>query len=246
MEILGYSERGAINALLYEIAFSSAPVDGVTSLLRQAAFANCALQLDDVSGVTCLVEQSLSDFGDADAILLLHRPSGGTAVFLEGKVKPAQTSVWTLQREFERFKDGLESTVSSSNLFAQLYHKVRFVGAATCGDQRLSRGVTFPHCSSKRLRKIGGNPVVLRAVEQVGPFLNDPYYVGLVPDSPQNVRTFVSERLNNSRFDVLDGWDVSRWGFLCWTDVAKFCADDGLPVTSGVLKFNREIFTKGS
>ena len=117
------------------------------------------------------IEQSLSDFGDADAIVLIDRTEGGkSAVFIEGKVKSSQAATWTLTEQFETFRLGLDSKVSSSNLFTQLYHKVRFVEAARCGDKNaLHTGVPFPTCSSKQLRRIGKNPVVLRATEAIAP-----------------------------------------------------------------------------
>src|SRR5262249_3098227 len=147
--------------------------------------------------------------GDADAIVLLDRPSGRSAIFIEGKVRGSQSTEWTLDEQFEMFRQGLTSRLHSSNLFTQLYHKARFVRAAL-GDEHgdLRNGVRFPSCSSKQVRRIGDNPVVLRALERVSPYLDDSYYLAIVPDTPSNVRTFVADILTPFAHDALPHWDV--------------------------------------
>ena len=237
MNILGYSERGAINSLMFEIAFSPDPKILLRRLLDRAMFLGCAPPREEIQMATALIEQSLSDFGDADAVLLLERVHLKSAVFVEGKVKSSQTKSWTLSDQFAAFEQGLASTLSSSNLFAQLYHKVRFAHAAAA--DALLQGVNFPQCSSKRVRHIGSNPVVRRAVEMMKPYVGNSYYLGIVPDSPQNVHTFVAETLAPFAHTALEHWDVSRWGFLCWSDVHDFCAAEGLTRTQRVLEFNQ-------
>jgi hypothetical protein len=53
---------------------------------------------------------------------------------------------------------------------------------------------------------------VLRLVETIAPYAGDAYYLAIVPDSPQNIRAFVSETLAQFAHDGLELWDVSRWG----------------------------------
>jgi hypothetical protein len=86
MRIIGYSERGAVNALLYEIAYAPNSAELLQRLLARARFP-LAGGPGPVETATVLMEQSLSDFGDADAILLLDGSGGKSAVFLEAKVK---------------------------------------------------------------------------------------------------------------------------------------------------------------
>ena len=240
MRVLGYSERGAINALIFEIAFSSQPEQILGRLLERALFLGCTPPDWQANSARALIEQSLSDFGDADAILLLDHARGRTSVFVEGKVRGSQAQEWTLKEQFEAFQQGLSATVNSSNLFAQLYHKARFVDAVrTEGQLALHAGLDFPSFSTKRRRRIGRNPVVLRAVEQIAPYAADAYFLATVPDSPANVRDFVSGTLSRFTHESLELWDVSRWGFLCWSDVHDFCLENGLITTSQVLEFNK-------
>lgn len=108
MNILGYSERGAINSLMFEIAFSSDPKGLLRRLLDRAMFLRCDPPTGEITTATAMIEQSLSDFGDADAVLLLDRPQLKSAVFLEGKVKASQAKTWTLTEQFAAFEQGLE------------------------------------------------------------------------------------------------------------------------------------------
>jgi hypothetical protein len=217
-------------------------VSSFRKLLHRATFlpGGGPQALDRAAIATVLVEQSLSDFGDADAILLLDRQGAKSAVFLEAKVKTAQAAAWRLQDEFAQFQAGLKSTLNSSNLFTQLYHKVRFVEAARSGDGRaLVSGVAFPSCSTKKRRRIGDNPVVLQAVKEITPYLGDVSYVAIVPDVRNEVERFRRDVLDPFRPPGLDRWDTTRWGFLCWSEVRSFCESEGLRRTVEVLDFNR-------
>src|SRR5437016_2959456 len=102
MKLLGYSERGFINALLHEIAYRERETaqDLVKELFRlvkwpserppDALFNDCD---------TILVEQSFSDFGDADALFLFKFGTEGGAVFFEGK----RGEDYTLDRAWKKF-----------------------------------------------------------------------------------------------------------------------------------------------
>lgn len=239
MKVLGYSERGAVNSLVFEIAYSAQPTTLLERLLEHALFPVGYQLAKPISCATVLVEQSLSDFGDADAILLLDSDGAKSAMFIEAKVKSSQAGCWSIKEEFAKFQDGLLSTVSSSNLFTQLYHKIRFAEAACSkGQQLLHAGIAFPGCSTKGVRRIGSNRVVLRAVEMIVPYLERVWYMALVPDSASNIDPFIRDVLRTFKPTELEAWDTSRWGFLCWSDVHEFCRSEGLNRTAAVLDFN--------
>jgi hypothetical protein len=239
VEALGYSERGAVNSLLFEIAYSANPNELLQRLLRRAIFMSDTGPFKPINSSTVLIEQSLSDFGDADAVLLLESGAVKRALFVEAKVRACQTEPWRIQDEFAKFQGGLSSTLSSSNLFSQLYHKVRFVEAARCDRQQLLHsGLPFPACSTKALRRIGSNPVVLEAVRRITPYLQDVTFLGLVPDCRASVCGFLRDALYVFNPEQLVGWDTSRWGFLCWGEVQEFCEAEGLRRTLEVLEFN--------
>jgi hypothetical protein len=236
IKIMGYSERGALNTLLFEIGSAPNGIQLLQALLSRALFPFGTSPTLQTEAITAFLEQSLSDFGDGDLILLLETLPLKSTFFVESKVK---TNNWSLRVEFDKFQKGLGSKLKSSNLFTQLYHKQRFVNAARCTDSHaLHHGVTFPDCSTKAVRKIGENRVVLRAVKAITPYLQAVYYLALVPDKAADVRRFVGETLENFKPNMLGAWDVSNWCFLCWADVYEFCKSEGLQRTVAVLDFN--------
>jgi hypothetical protein len=188
-----------------------------------------------------LIEQSLSDFGDADAVLLLDSAKSKTAVFIEAKVKSSQAERWTLQGEFGDFEQGqhTEGQLNSSNLFTQLYHKARFVaGLKSGGVAALEAGLELPLCSTKAVRKIGSNPIVLKAVRVIEPYCEQVWYLALVPDTMSNVDVFFQRFVAAPQPAGFIGWDAPRWGGLAWEAVSEFCTTAGMKNTGEVLKFN--------
>ena len=89
MELFGYSERGFLNALFYECFHKrSDPASLIMCFLKLAKWPRLPAPPTFLETGTCstiLVEQSLSDFGDADAIILCDGTGGKDCVFLEGK-----------------------------------------------------------------------------------------------------------------------------------------------------------------
>ncbi|MDH7499042.1 MAG: hypothetical protein QHH30_01490 [candidate division NC10 bacterium] len=239
MKVIGYSERGALNSLLYEISYSESAERLVGELLTLVHFPFLSCGVVGITEATILVEQSLSDFGDADAVMLLCSSDGPMAVFIEAKVKPSQKAAWHIEEEYQQFVDGTATTVSSSNLFTQLYHKVSFVsGLRRGGITELERGLRFPPSSTLRQRKIGYNAVVHRATEQIRMFLKQVRYVALVPDEPDRVAEFFATRLAMSAPPGYDEWSTRDYGFICWCEIESFCRTQGLLNTIQVLEFN--------
>jgi hypothetical protein len=123
MEIFGYSERGIINSLLYEMKFSQNNLQLLNDFLPLVSFPYQIVNFK-ISGAKILIEQSFSDFGDADAVLLLNNEGNNQVNFIEAKVKTSQGK-WSIYDEFEKFKSGVPKSEPpkgfSSNLFVQLY-----------------------------------------------------------------------------------------------------------------------------
>ena len=240
MEILGYSERGLLTSLLYEIAQKENPFSTLAKLLKLAVFPFQTFDYGEILGAEVFIEQSFSDFGDADALLLLTCEAGQISMFVEAKVKPYQQKTWQIEREWEKFIQGTMSRLGSSNLFTQLYHKVRMVDVLREGGlERLQRGVPFPPCSTKQLRKIGRNRVVLSAVKRLEQFLDASYYLAILPVEPENLAHFYQDILQTNAPNALAGWDVRCYGYLSWVDVEIFCLKLGLMNTHKIFRHNR-------
>lgn len=244
MELLGYSERGFINALLYETAYrdpeaSRELVKGLFGLVKwplssppDALFDRCA---------TIFVEQSFSDFGDADGLFLFSFGEGGGSVFLEGK----RGQDYTLRRAWGRFIDSYRSRRRSrgltSNLFCQVYFKQRLANALAAGSgEDVGEGLIFeaPFELASRRRKIGDNPVVLASADKLRAYLGEVYFLLMVPE-PWTVdleRWWLREVAAASPAPA--SWDVSRWGMISIPEIVRFCQRTGLARTLEVVQHN--------
>ncbi len=239
MKILGYSERGLVNALLYDIQHSPDAVPLLEILLSHAHFPFVAAPGISIRDAEVLIEQSFSDFGDADAVLLITNETHRISIFVEAKVKPSHTPRWLISDEYSKFVVGTRTKLDSSNLFTQLYHKQHMVSSLRMGGiQALQTGVRFPDSSSKPIRKIGNNPVVLRAASKVQEYLGATYYLALIPDTPTNVARFFQERLQQATFPDLPYWNVGSYGYLTWSEIAGFCSEHKMEHTLDVFRFN--------
>jgi hypothetical protein len=239
MQILGYSERGIINALFYDIQKSKDAETLLEMLLLLAEFPFVSDAAFRVVSAEILIEQSFSDFGDADVVLLINTGEHRISVFIEAKVKPSQISRWLIDDEFSQFVSGTQSKLHSSNLFTQLYYKLQMTTALRLGGlSALKDGVQFSQVSSKILRKIGNNAVVLRAAAKVQEYLDRTYYLSIVPDKPSNVNRFFNNAFKQAIFTDLVGWNIMHYGYLTWLDIEGFCTKHGLTNTLEVLRFN--------
>lgn len=239
MNVVGYSERGIVNSLFYEIARSADPAGVLHSLLAQATFP-FTQQRPLLGEATVLVEQSFSDFGESDSVALIRGDGEKTcSVFVEAKVKTFQVWDWHIRDEFGEFRKGVNHKVSSSNLFTQLYHKVRLVaGLRQGGLQQLQKGVPFPAWSSKPLRKIGNNGVVLDAATRLQSHLGEVFYLAIVPDASDRVAAFFPELQALPHPTLANTWDVTTYGYLTWSQVRAFCVQAGLTRVVTVFDYN--------
>jgi hypothetical protein len=240
MQLIGYSERGVLNALLYEIAYSSAPSELLSDLVSHMVFPFTESRPPPAEA-DVLIEQSFSDFGDADALILFTEDvAPSCSIFVEAKVKSYQATDWSIGKEFKRFQSGLQGTASSSNLFTQMYHKYRLVQSLQQGgSETLKQGVVFPDWSSKQRRKIGANKVVLEAVRRLQNRIGQVFYVALVPEQPERVEAFCRSALDRGKVAGVPDWDISTWGYLTWSQVEGFCEAKRLKRTLEVFCFNR-------
>jgi len=243
-KILGYSERGIINSLFYEIGSKSSSNKLLGELLSLAYFHAISPSFD-IEDAIILIEHSFSDFGDADAVILIENAGHKQAIFIEAKVKTWEKTGWRICDEFRKFKNGTRDiNVYSSNLFTQLYHKYRLVEAIKeMGIDRVSNeGVVFPNWSSKKKpRKLGNNGVVIETTKKIKNYLNETFYIGIVPDQNNRIESFVTGKLTNfGNKDELDWhWSTKTWGWLSWEKIHKFCEKSNLELTCWNFNHNK-------
>ncbi len=240
MEIIGYSERGMLNSLFYEIAYSQNDLQLLNEFLKSIYFPYKAINFQ-ISEAKLLIEQSFSDFGDADAVLLLNNQGNNQIAFIEAKVKTSQRKRWNISEEFGEFTKGIaENNINSSNLFVQLYHKVSLIKALQDGDiKQVQNGVQFPKGSAKKNRKIGENKVVLKAVNLLVPYCSDALFIAIVPDNNSSIKAFYQDTLKDYKPSGFQYWNIMNWGFISWEDVESFCKKHGLSRTIENFCFNK-------
>ncbi|NQE06161.1 hypothetical protein C5S32_09860 [ANME-1 cluster archaeon GoMg1] len=252
MEIGGYSERGVINSLFYEIKHSQSNLKFLNELLSHISFPYRSINFE-ISDARILIEQSFSDFGDADVVVLVENKNRKQAMFIEAKVSAFKN--WHISREFEKFTEAIEKIREiterngdaqeikrklTSNLFMQLYSKTRMMKTLQKGDvTQLHGGVQFPKVSSKEYRKIGNNEVVLKAVGQLKLYCKDTFFVALVPEDISRLRQFYQHTLSDYSPKGFQEWDVRSWGYISWAEVEDFCERYSLKETLKVFEFNK-------
>ncbi len=265
MKVHGYSERGVLNSLLYEILYSNSGDELLSRLISRALFP--LTDNEPLSGAaTVFVEQSFSQFGDADAVILMSSDGANCAVFVEAKVqrsRPHRRRRRTRKPErllisdqFDKFEAGVQRESQtdkdfSSNIFTQLYHKHRLVSALKGnGIEALQQGLEFPSWSfgpdsSRKKRKIGQHPVVLRAVKRIQQHAENVFYLALVPDTDMQVADFFANRLCKVQLPTVPEWDPSHFGYLTWAGVKSFCEINRLVATLEVFAHNQgQIFSE--
>ncbi len=228
-DLCGYSERGMLNALFYDMRAGENDAERLTRI--HAFLSLCRFPCQDelypfrnarLGGGRIRIEQSFSGFGDPDTLILLEEqgePVQWHSVFLEAKVKTAQKSMWSIREEWQRFRILRRLGQSDSNLFIQLNAKARLVRSP-----QLLPGVQPARVASPAL---GNNSVVRRAAKELASYRQSPWFLALVPDSPCNTETLFREVLCGlSAADPRCPFhqpNPGRWGFLCWSELEKFC-----------------------
>ncbi len=246
MQLLGYSERGFINAFFYGVFHHANPSEIIRGFLNLAHWPLLEARPSVIEAAMVdiiMIEQSFSDFGDADVLVLVSTPQEKVAFFCEAK----RGKAWKLKVEWDQFKARFQNALSGgeSNIFRQLYLKQRMVQGLFAGDD-LDAGIEFdgvlrPTRGTGR-RKIGKNKVVLNAVDKLKPYSSSAYYLILTPEPwrdqtttlLQSVRTF-GPAPNDPKPRA---WDISRWGIVSLEDMVQCCKDRNLDHAAAVAEFN--------
>jgi hypothetical protein len=221
IEVRGYSERGMINALVYEMRYGGDSLGRLREILGLCRFPNSAVQPDlaEIRGAKIRIEQSFSDFGDLDLLILLDGRVK-QAFFIEAKVKTYQSRHWRVAAEWRAFTEMLrKSQVPKSNLFVQLYRKLRLAHRACHPDD--------PPAADGISRRwlVGDNAIVRRAAEELSDYCGNMWFVGLIPDPVSAEADVIACLRSVGRYvhPTLPAWDATRWGYLLWERVEQAC-----------------------
>jgi hypothetical protein len=181
MAIKGYSERGVINSIAYFLDSNQEYIYDFIKLL------NIPLQEGEYDYVF-LVEQSFSDFGDSDLIIIVNEKIKNErfVIFIECKIKTF-LGKFSMDNEFNEIsaalKDGYKSGISS-NLFVQLYYKYLLVKTNGQGDPK-DKEIFMKYNRKTKTRNIcriiGNNKIVKHAFKEYIKNAKDCFYAAIVP-----------------------------------------------------------------
>ncbi len=195
MKIVGYSERGALNALFYSMAFNKNERQGeidMQSFLEMADVPDYNHYFD----FEIYTESSLSQFGSPDLLFFAKTEKGEkkTVFFIEAKVSACKTFKMSsiLNEYYKDIKKGEPEKPNTSNLFYQLEQK------KTLFDKRCELSTKGNKIETNRGPKsIGKNPIVLKLVEKLKSCSNAEY-IAIVPKEGEKKK----ETLINSIEDL--------------------------------------------
>lgn len=210
MKILGYSERGIINSLIFNIGDDK---DLMSKFIGLIDFPK-TFELGSPKDYTILLEQSFSRFGDADLVILIHyeKAEDKKVLFIEGKVKTSNGN-WNIQSQFDKYIDPIKDVNKMkhknywSNLFSQLYLKNLLIERWDDINNDNKFVIDTPFLGQ---RKIGTNRIVLNAFNLIKCTKNKAHYIGLIPTSKVDLDNFKGKL----DFDM---------HFLLWEKVHDFC-----------------------
>lgn len=233
MKILGYSERGIINSLIFTIGNDKELMAEFIALIGIPE-----LKIGNPKDYTILLEQSFSRFGDADLVIIIHyeKPEDNKVLFIEGKVKTSSGN-WNIQYQFDKYFDKVQYDKKekyngySSNLFFQLYlKKLLFVN---CTASEFEKGITEPKFDD--IRKIGENKVVLKALKKIKK-CKEAYYIGLIPSRKAGIQDLICKE--DYKNDLHN--DELTLHFLSWKKVHNFCKrEEKLKKVVKIFKYNK-------
>ena len=221
--LVGYSERGMVNAICEDILYADDKLQRLEKFISLVAFPHPNAPQRNFTGISnakILVEQSFSDFGDLDLLILLDHNNGRRqALLIEAKVHTFSAALTVVNRwqHFQEYLGGNKE--KKSNLFVQLYRKMRLAHKLTHGIAHL------PPDGVAASWSLGASPVVKKAADLLADYTENPWFIALLPDSRSDLESFFSTTMLPFTPDPqsLPDWDTERWGHINWRDIDVHC-----------------------
>jgi hypothetical protein len=190
MAVLGYSERGIFNSIVYYLDGKPSETRGFLEQLK--------ISLDaDYTNFTFLVEASFSDFGEPDLTVIAENTVGEKVViFIEGKTI-TNDNPFSVAKAFQKLKAAIEEynrdpknndhsrTKTGSNLFTQLYYKYELVNSLDNNTSADRMSDVFKKKKGNS-RKTGDRQVVKLARNAISSAKHY-YYAAVLPNYAEEV-----------------------------------------------------------
>lgn len=257
MEIIGYSERGAMNALFYGMAHDDKE--------NGEAAMNALIHLADIEpdkqfkDFVIYNEFSLSDFGDPDMMITAKKEDKYVLFFIEAKVSCG--SYYDLSKQWKSHTN--QGKKDTSNLFFQLMLKKYFFERFKCGkldETKTDESGNAPEWLTKldkrgkergeNLRYIGKNVVVNKLVNELKNLKisnENAYYIAIIPkqkDDDSKEKEIEEEVRRNVKENYsLDVHIVTWEDIYNWEDIDKKKVFQ--KYLKGTIGFNQEMDENG-
>lgn len=181
MEIIGYSERGVMNALFYGIALLN---DESESNAAMNEFLSLCGFKDKFSDYKLYMEFSLSDFGSPDLVFTAKNKNNEfMTFFVEAKVSAGNKYSIVTESDLNRIRN------NTSNLFFQIIEKCTLMEhkdtVRTCPVELL------------RPRKLGNNGVVNKFFDAITN-TSKQYYIAIIPQQEETKRKIDIPKLDEN------------------------------------------------
>lgn len=182
--IMGYSERGLVNALFESILAAADPVAVLTKMLETATLVENRHSVvkfrlySPIRDFKVFVEPSLSQFGNPDVLLLLNRePKEGDSLTTD-RVGPYTDAIF-IEAKIEGFEQSVnrspELRENASTVLHELFLKARFAHYLRTDEERIHAGVPVydadledkPRKKKLYARTVGTDRQVLDLVDQM-------------------------------------------------------------------------------
>ncbi len=209
-----YSERGIMNALIFSIWEKKSEIDKFLSLsdLKQT------LNFDSIESYDLYPEYSLSDFGEADLIIIVNYidKNSKDVIFIEAKVKTYQLRRWKIETERQSFKNAINKCEGSSDIFYQFRLKNLLFNGKESINEKTGKGVKDPYYCNKRrkiekdIRKIGKNEIVWKLFDKIK-CCNNAYYLAIIP-TKENIQINTYEKSKDVPKNIV---------FLSWKEIEE-------------------------
>lgn len=182
MKIIGYSERGAMNALFYGMAIKKD--DAAMNKFLSLAGIN-----DAYSNFRLYIECSLSDFGDPDLVIIADKDGlkNETVFFVEAKV--SERKKFDLKQQQDKHDKG---KYDASNLFFQLRSKEYFFNheCKGCEPERYKeKSFDIIKCKKEKhgnenCRELGKNGIVNKFADEIKK-CKSAEYIAIIPEQKE-------------------------------------------------------------
>jgi hypothetical protein len=218
MKIVGYSERGIINSLVFSI--SEHENELMTAFIKQIELPY-KIDIGEPDNYEILLEQSFSQFGDSDLVIIANykNPSDKKVLFFEGKVKTWGVKNWIISKQYIKHNSPVKYYGYSSNLFFQLKSKELLV--------KNLNGI-FEIDKYEKYRKLGDNGVVLLAAEKIK-LASGYFYIGIIPSTETQIKDFLEKEYK----------DELPIKLLAWETVERFCENMKLQKVLDMFAYNK-------